>query len=153
MAWIVNEVNSGVIISRILEGGGETTPITPLIYATVSSWSVPAQFLRYFFPIHPIVQFYRYIYLIHPIVQILRLFFPIYPSSLTVLFWWCIFRPKHIRYTPLLTYAKSAIQHIRSTSTWFYSCDMDMWPQRPAPKPVLAAALSLLAAARGPESV
>ena len=38
-----------------------------------------------------------------------------------------------ILYTPFLTYAKSAIQHIRPTSTWFYSCDMDLWPQRPAP--------------------
>jgi len=27
-----------------------------------------------------------------------------------------------IRYTQLLTYAKSAILHIRPTSTWFYSC-------------------------------
>ena len=30
---------------------------------------------------------------------------------------WCIFRPTHIRHTPLLTYAKSAILHIRTTST------------------------------------
>ena len=36
--------------------------------------------------------------------------------------WWCIFRPTQIRYTPLLTYAKSAILHIRPSSTWFYSC-------------------------------
>ena len=46
---------------------------------------------------------------------------------------WCIFRPTQIRYTPLLTYAKSVILHIRPTSTWFYSCYMDLWPQRPAP--------------------
>ena len=45
---------------------------------------------------------------------------------------WCIFRPTQIRYTPLLT-AKSAQLHIRPTSTWFYSCYMDLWPQRPAP--------------------
>ena len=32
---------------------------------------------------------------------------------------WCIFRPTQIRYTPLLTYAKFAILHIRPTSTWF----------------------------------
>ena len=38
-----------------------------------------------------------------------------------------------IRYTPLLAYAKSAILHIRPTSTWFYSCYMDFWPQRAAP--------------------
>ena len=47
--------------------------------------------------------------------------------------WWCIFRPTHIRHTLLLTYAKSAILHIRPTSTWYYSCYMDLWPQRPAP--------------------
>ena len=35
---------------------------------------------------------------------------------------WCIFRPKQIRYPPLLSYAKSAILHIRHKSTWFYSC-------------------------------
>ena len=33
----------------------------------------------------------------------------------------------------LLTCAKFAILNIRPTSTWFYSCYMDMWPQRPAP--------------------
>ena len=34
-----------------------------------------------------------------------------------------IFRPTRIRYTPLLTYAKSAILHTYlATSTWFYSC-------------------------------
>ena len=54
---------------------------------------------------------------------------------------WCIFRPKQIRYTPLLTYAKSAILLIRSTSTWLYSCQMNLWSQRPAPQPILAAAL------------
>ena len=32
---------------------------------------------------------------------------------------WCIFRPTHIRYTPLLTYAKSAIQHIRPIARGF----------------------------------
>ena len=47
--------------------------------------------------------------------------------------WWCIFLPTQIRYTPLLTYAKSAILHIRPTSTWFYRYYMDLWPQRPAP--------------------
>ena len=46
---------------------------------------------------------------------------------------WCIFRPTQIHYTPLLTYAKYAILHIRPTSTWFYSCFMHLWPQRPAP--------------------
>ena len=30
--------------------------------------------------------------------------------------WWCIFRPTQVRYTPLLTYAKSAILHIQPTS-------------------------------------
>ena len=59
--------------------------------------------------------------------------------------WWCIFRPTHIRHTPLLTYAKSAILQIRPTSTWYYSCYMDLWPQRPAPQPVLAAVLGPLA--------
>ena len=49
------------------------------------------------------------------------------------LVWCCIFRPTQIRYAPLLTYTKSAILHIRPTSTWFNSCYMDMWPQRPAP--------------------
>ena len=45
-----------------------------------------------------------------------------------------VFFDLHIlHYPPLLTYAKSAIQHIRPTSTCFYSCDMDLWPQRPAP--------------------
>ena len=34
---------------------------------------------------------------------------------------WFIFRPTQIRYTPLLTYAKSAILHIRPTSTWINS--------------------------------
>jgi len=46
---------------------------------------------------------------------------------------WCIFRPTHIRHTLLLTCAKSDILHIRPTSTWFFSCYMDLWPQRPAP--------------------
>ena len=32
---------------------------------------------------------------------------------------WCIFRPTQIRYSPLLTYAKSAILHIQPISTWF----------------------------------
>ena len=53
---------------------------------------------------------------------------------------WFIFRPTQIRYTPLLTYAKSPILHIRPSSLWFYSCYMDLWPQRP-----LAAALCPLA--------
>ena len=39
------------------------------------------------------------------------------------------------RYTPLLTYAKFAILHIRPTSTWFsaarWTCAL--WPQRLAP--------------------
>ena len=40
-------------------------------------------------------------------------------------------------YTPLLTTAKSAILHIRPTSTSrFYSCYMNLWPQRPAAQPV-----------------
>jgi len=34
------------------------------------------------------------------------------------------------------------ILHIRPTSTWFYSCFLDLWPQRSAPCPVPAAALS-----------
>ena len=33
----------------------------------------------------------------------------------------------------LLTCAKFAILNLRPTSTWFYSCYMDMCPQRPAP--------------------
>ena len=39
----------------------------------------------------------------------------------------------------------SVLLPIRPTSTWFYSCQMDFWPQRPAPQPVLAAALGPLA--------
>ena len=42
-------------------------------------------------------------------------------------------RSTYIRYTPLLSYAKSAILHIRFSSTCFYSCYMNLWPQRPAP--------------------
>ena len=38
---------------------------------------------------------------------------------------WCIFRPTQIRYTPLLTYAKSAILNIRPISTCFYSFNLD----------------------------
>ena len=41
--------------------------------------------------------------------------------------WWCIFRPTQISCTPLLTYTKSAILHIRPTSTWFSICYMDFW--------------------------
>ena len=57
----------------------------------------------------------------------------------------CIFRPTHIRYTPLQTYASSAILHFRPARTWFYSCKLDMWPQWLAPQLVLAAALGPLA--------
>ena len=39
---------------------------------------------------------------------------------------WCIFRPTHIRYTQLLTYAKSAIQYIRPNRPWFYSSYMSL---------------------------
>ena len=31
---------------------------------------------------------------------------------------------------------------VRPTRTWFYSCQMDFWPQHPAPQPVLAATLA-----------
>ena len=39
----------------------------------------------------------------------------------------------HIHYTTHPLYYTSAILHIRPTSTWFYSCYMDFWPQLPAP--------------------
>ena len=41
--------------------------------------------------------------------------------------WQCIFLPPQISCTPLLTYTKSAILHIRPTSTWFSICYMDFW--------------------------
>ena len=48
--------------------------------------------------------------------------------------WGCIFRHTQIRYTPLLTYAKSSYYTSDLLArTWFYSCYMDLWPQRPAP--------------------
>ena len=46
---------------------------------------------------------------------------------------WCIFRLIQICCNPLLTYAKSAVLNIRPNSTLFYSCYMDLWPQRPVP--------------------
>ena len=46
---------------------------------------------------------------------------------------WCIFRPTHIRYTPLLTYAKSAIQHIRPIARGFTADRFGLVAAAPAP--------------------
>ena len=62
-----------------------------------------------------LVRFFLHIYSIRRFYQYNKDDFSI--QNLIIWFRWCIFWPTQIRYTPLLTYAKSAILHIRLTST------------------------------------